>query len=226
VIWGITVFIIMKAKFNSLKSRLAFYSLWMTSLLVQAYCTEISADEAYYWMYANKLAWGYFDHPPLIALVIKVGYFILPNELGVRLIPVILNLFTIILIEQIIKPKDIRMFFMLVFSIGVLHFFGFLALPDSPLLFCFAAYLLLYKEFLVSPSIRNSLLSGVVIALMFYSKYHAAIIVTITILSNLRVFSNAYFWLTAVVSFFIFRMFSGKFQKDYPLLTITCSKEV
>lgn len=39
--------------------------------LVQASITELIYDEAYYWYYAQNLAWGYFDHPPMVAFMIR-----------------------------------------------------------------------------------------------------------------------------------------------------------
>ena len=39
--------------------------------LLQAHFTELIFDEAYYWHYAQNMAWGYFDHPPMVALMIK-----------------------------------------------------------------------------------------------------------------------------------------------------------
>lgn len=33
----------------------------------------LSADEAYYWLWSRHLAWGYYDHPPLIAFAIRAG---------------------------------------------------------------------------------------------------------------------------------------------------------
>ena len=51
----------------------------------------LSADEAYYWQWSRHLAWGYFDHPPMIAYVIAAGTRIAGiNPLGVRLLSVIM----------------------------------------------------------------------------------------------------------------------------------------
>ncbi len=52
---------------------------------MQSGLTELQDDEAYYWVYSHFLDWGYFDHPPMTALLIKMGYAIFHNELGVRL---------------------------------------------------------------------------------------------------------------------------------------------
>jgi dolichol-phosphate mannosyltransferase len=44
-------------------------------------------EEAYYWMYARHLNWGYFDHPPMVAWVIRAGTEIFGNtEFGVRFV--------------------------------------------------------------------------------------------------------------------------------------------
>jgi hypothetical protein len=49
--------------------------------------TELGADEAYYWTFALKLQWNYFDHPPLVAWLIRLttGNLLFHNELSVRL---------------------------------------------------------------------------------------------------------------------------------------------
>jgi len=45
-------------------------------------------DEAYYWMWSSRLAGGYFDHPPVIALLIRAGGWP-TTPLGVRFMPVL-----------------------------------------------------------------------------------------------------------------------------------------
>ena len=34
--------------------------------------TELGNDEVYYWTYSQKLQWNYFDHPPMVAVWIRV----------------------------------------------------------------------------------------------------------------------------------------------------------
>src|SRR3954471_4956579 len=61
--------------------------------LVAAALTPITFDEAYYWMWSKHLAGGYYDHPPLVALVIRLGTLIAGDtELGVRLVSILLAL--------------------------------------------------------------------------------------------------------------------------------------
>src|ERR1700733_11524460 len=61
--------------------------------LVAAACTPLTFDEAYYWMWSKHLAGGYYDHPPMVALVIRLGTLIAGDtEFGVRLVSVLLAL--------------------------------------------------------------------------------------------------------------------------------------
>jgi len=61
--------------------------------LLAAAWTPLTFDEAYYWMWSKHLAGGYYDHPPMVALVIRAGTMIAGDtELGVRLVSVLLAL--------------------------------------------------------------------------------------------------------------------------------------
>jgi hypothetical protein len=61
--------------------------------LVAAIWTPLTFDEAYYWMWSRHLAGGYYDHPPMVALVIRAGTMIAGDtELGVRLVSILLAL--------------------------------------------------------------------------------------------------------------------------------------
>jgi 4-amino-4-deoxy-L-arabinose transferase-like glycosyltransferase len=61
--------------------------------LVAAVWTPLTFDEAYYWMWSKHLAGGYYDHPPMVALVIRLGTLIAGDtELGVRLVSILLAL--------------------------------------------------------------------------------------------------------------------------------------
>jgi 4-amino-4-deoxy-L-arabinose transferase-like glycosyltransferase len=65
----------------------------VTLRLVAAALTPITFDEAYYWMWSKHLAGGYYDHPPLVAVVIRLGTLIAGDtELGVRLVSILLAL--------------------------------------------------------------------------------------------------------------------------------------
>jgi 4-amino-4-deoxy-L-arabinose transferase-like glycosyltransferase len=61
--------------------------------LAAAAWTPLTFDEAYYWMWSKHLAGGYYDHPPAVAVVIRLGTMIAGDtELGVRLVSILLAL--------------------------------------------------------------------------------------------------------------------------------------
>jgi 4-amino-4-deoxy-L-arabinose transferase-like glycosyltransferase len=55
--------------------------------------TPITFDEAYYWMWSKHLAGGFYDHPPMVAVLIRAGTMIAGDtEIGVRLVSILLAL--------------------------------------------------------------------------------------------------------------------------------------
>jgi len=176
---------------------------WFVINLLQAIFTGLHSDESYYWMYSENLDWGFFDHPPMAAFFIHLGHLLLPGELGVRLFIILLSTATIALILNELNEKEDLFFltvFVLSFPLVHTHIAGFLAIPDVPLLFFTLWFLILYRKFLKKPSWLLSVLLAVGIAAMIYSKYHAFLVVGFTVLSNLKLLRNKYFWLTVVVS--------------------------
>src|SRR3954469_1428105 len=59
--------------------------------LVAAAFTPLTFDEAYYWTWSKHLAGGYYDHPPMVAVLIRIGTLIAGDtEFGVRLVSILL----------------------------------------------------------------------------------------------------------------------------------------
>jgi len=75
--------------------------------LFYASALPLTADEAYYWQWSRHLAWGYFDHPPLIAWIIAAGTGIVGiNPLGVRMFPIILAAGTAWMVYRMVTDLD------------------------------------------------------------------------------------------------------------------------
>jgi hypothetical protein len=184
--------------------RLLFYSGWALLSIIQAANTELFDDEAYYWVYSRFIDWGYFDHPPMIAALIKAGYAIFHNELGVRLLILILNTATIFFVHQLTYKKDDRLFYAVAGSIAVAQIGGMIAVPDTPLLFFIVLFYWLYQRFLQFNNITSAILLGLCMACMLYSKYHGVLVIGLVLLSNLKLFANKYTYVSLLVCMVLF----------------------
>ncbi len=72
---------------------LYFVAMIVLMRMIMSALLPLSFDEAYYWRWSQHLALGYWDHPPLIAYVIRLGTLIFGDtEFGVRFIPLLLSI--------------------------------------------------------------------------------------------------------------------------------------
>ncbi|MBC6492858.1 ArnT family glycosyltransferase [Flavihumibacter stibioxidans] len=185
-------------------TRTWFYAGWLIINLIQSAGTELLDDEAYYWVYSRFPDWGYFDHPPMIAILIKAGYALFSNELGVRLFMALMNTATLWLIQKMLLVNNDRLFYSIALSMGVLQIGGILAVPDIPLTFFTALFFWQYKQFLHKTDWIQALLLGTVMALMLYSKYHGVLIILFTLLSNRKLALQWQAWLAAIFGMLLF----------------------
>ena len=75
----------LNSAYGNQKPLMFFILAWIVLNLLQAGLTKLDGDEAYYWMYSRQLAWGYFDHPPMVALSVKLGELFAHGSLFTRL---------------------------------------------------------------------------------------------------------------------------------------------
>src|SRR5690349_20075557 len=72
--------------------------------LVYAAMVQLLPDEATYWVWSRHQAASYFDHPPMVAYIIRAGTYLLGNnELGVRFLAVVLSTGTILVMLAIAR---------------------------------------------------------------------------------------------------------------------------
>jgi hypothetical protein len=195
---------------NKLKSTWTqykwFLSIWIIINIIQAIFTNLHYDEAYYWLYSQKLDWGYFDHPPMVGLLAKLGDIIHHSSLGIRLFPIVMGVFVLLGIFHLIDDnKNYKnvILFTISFPLITSHISGFLILPDAPLVFFFILYLFSYRQYLEKDNLKNTIILSIIISAMFYSKYHAGLIMLLTIISNFRLLKRKSFWLAGLISIII-----------------------
>jgi 4-amino-4-deoxy-L-arabinose transferase-like glycosyltransferase len=141
-------------------------------------------DEVYYLTYAQHLQWNYFDHPPMVALLIRLTTLNLffTNELSIRLGSIILaavNTYLIYTICKNIKNEKAGFIAALLFS-GSFYssiIAGVFIMPDSPQLFfwmlCIALLIKIVSATKTDTNLNyNLLLFGLVAGLCIMSKVH------------------------------------------------------
>lgn len=183
-----------------------FLGIWTFINVIQASFVEVHADEAYYWVYSRFLDWGYFDHPPMVALFIKIGDLFSASTLGLRLMTVITSTCAVYLLWKIVSryASNIKLFILLFLSIVLFHVYGFITSPDAPLFFFIVLFLYVYQRYVAEDKFKWAFLLALVIAGMLYSKYHGILVLFFTILSNFKLLKRPTFWFVVVVSILAF----------------------
>jgi hypothetical protein len=199
------------------KLRIGFSLLWVTLALLQAASMDLLPDEAYYRLYSLHPAWGYFDHPPMIAMLIKAGSLFHAAELGVRLGSIIISLTGILLLERWVRPEKLWLFYLSISGIALIHAGSFLAIPDIPLFFFSLAYLILLKWYLESGKWYAAIALALTAALMLYSKYHGILLIGFSLLALPRLWLKWHFWLIPVITGMLFLPhLNWQYQNNWP----------
>lgn len=184
------------------KNVLAFFiSIFFLLNFLQAAFTGLHADEAYYWVYSQFLDWGYFDHPPMVALFIKTGESLFHHPLALRLMTILSSSLSVFLLWQIVKKYQVNIWHFIVLVSGVLifHVYAFITTPDVPLLLFSVLFLYMYQRYLEEDKLKWALILGVICAALMLSKYHGILLIIFTLLSNLKLFTRKSFYLTIIV---------------------------
>jgi hypothetical protein len=174
--------------------------------MVQAAFMVIDSDEAYYWLYAQHLQWGYFDHPPLVVLSIKLGETFGHGPFFTRLVTTILSGGTVYFGFKALPAalQQPPLYVLLFASIVLFHVYGFIATPDASLLFFTTLFFYAYRRYLEKENGANTVFVALSIAGLLYSKYHGVLPVFFTLLSNPRLVLKRSAWLSAGLAFILF----------------------
>ncbi len=179
---------------------------------------ELSFDESYYWIYSHFLDFGYYDHPPMVGVLIKLGTLLFgTNELGVRFFSNILYIATLWFMWDLCRPyKQNLLFWLLTFSMPLINLNGLVALPDISLMFFTTIFFWLLEKYIKNDTYKFIIPMGLTIALMFYSKYHGLLIVLLTVMAYPKFLYRKSFWMIAllVVVLYLPHMY-WQYQNDF-----------
>ncbi len=147
--------------------------------LVAAAVTPLTFDEAYYWTWSKHLAGGYYDHPPMVAIVIRLGTMIAGDtEFGVRLVSILLALpmsFAVYRSAEILfGGKRVAATATILLNVTLMAAVGTLVVtPDSPLLVASSFVLLCLAKVLETGRGAWWLAVGAAVGAALVSKYTA-----------------------------------------------------
>ena len=150
---------------------------------VMAGLVPITADEAYYWLWSRHLDFGYLDHPPAIAWVIRAGTLLFGNSVfGIRAGGVILSAAATLLVWEsarlLLKDPARAFTATLLFNLTLMISVEMLAAtPDMPSIATSAAFLLCLAKVQQTGEGRYWLWAGLAAGLGLLSKYSALFLI-------------------------------------------------
>lgn len=145
--------------------------------LAVAALAPLSGDEAHYWLWSRDLQWSYFDHPGMVAYLIRAATTLFGlSELALRL-PAILGAGLVTLLvydtarrafasDRVGLTAAIWLNATLLFAAA-----GVIITPDVPLQLCWSLCLWALVRLVHHGRARDLLLAGLAVGLGFASKY-------------------------------------------------------
>jgi hypothetical protein len=140
-------------------------------------------QEAYYWLYIQRPALGYFDHPPICSYTIGIftGLFG-DNEFAVRFGMIIYSIGTALFLFLLAKKifKNNLLAYRTIIFLNLTVFFNIhsiVATPDAPLLFFWSgAMFFFYKALFEKGIYPDWIIAGIFAGFAVYSKYTGALL--------------------------------------------------
>lgn len=183
---------------------------------IAAIAVDLGNDEVYYLSYAHHLQWNYFDHPPMVALLIRLTTFNLnfTHAFFVRLGPIILAAVNTLMIFNLVsklKNETAGFIAALLFTASAYCsvIAGLFILPDAPQIFFWIIGIGLLID-CTSPSTTRSrlnlnlILFGVVAGLCTMSKVHGIFLwfglLLYAITTYRKLLLNKYFYISGLIT--------------------------
>ena len=175
------------------KIVLLFYTLF--NVIANQFINFYS-DETYYWLWSKKLALSYFDHPPMVAYMIKMTTLFSDEPMFVRLSAALMvsgTAYILYLLAKKIFDEKAAIATFYVFLSAILIVVGStLITPDIPLMFFWALTLYAAYVYLEEDNKKYALLTGVAAGAMLLSKY-TGILPLFTLFIYILIYKRAVF---------------------------------
>lgn len=100
---------------------------------------DLFFDEAYYWVWSQQLAPGYYDHPPMVAFFIRAGTLLFGDtEFGVRFFGILAGAADAFLVFAIMRTlsgsRRVGAWAMILMDVTTISAFSVMIVPDQPMM--------------------------------------------------------------------------------------------
>ena len=162
----------------------------------------LGVDESHYLLYARHLAWGYFDHPPMVAFLAALTTLFGESVFWVRLGPIICSTISLIILRYLALElyRDERVAFgsaILLQLMPYQHLLMVGLLPDATLNVFWCGTLLAVRRAMNSGKWSMWILAGLLFGGALLSKYHA-LLLALCLLGYFITSAHHRFWLKKV----------------------------
>ncbi len=154
--------------------------------LVYVGSVELLPEEAYYWNYSRHLDFGYLDHPPMVAWLIRLGTAAFDQStFGVRFgalfCGVITSVFTYRLTRNLYGETSALAAVLLAQALPFFFLSGLLMTPDAPLTAAWAAALFYIERAVLAGRSGAWWRMGIAVGLGAISKYSIGLLVPVIV---------------------------------------------
>ena len=164
------------------KSLLIFCIVIIGIRFISTFIMGIMPQDAYYDIYAQHLSLSYYDHPPMIAYLLRLFTGIFGKKvLALKLADTIVTLLTVISFYQLSKKflseNKALMATALLISTLMVSILSLISTPDVPLMLCWTISLIFLYESILNKKNIYWIWSGIFTGLSFDSKYTAVFLI-------------------------------------------------
>lgn len=186
---------------------------------------ELHPDEAYYWLWSQHLALGYYDHAPMIAYFIKLTTLFSNSEFFVRFSTIIATLILSILVWRFVKKNFNETIaaasIIILNTLPLMMAASIIITPDTPLFLFWAFAVYFLWKLSCTEETKYWYLTGLFFGLSLLSKYTGilfapCLLIYMFIDKKLYWFKNKHFYFMFLTAFIIFiPVLLWNFQNDW-----------